>query len=482
MARYTMLLLVSLVSTSAVALEIPLTYQRYTADKKGFQGQSAPYPVTNETTRPDGEWKLPKLVSKVPLYQIIRLAGQERLLIVDQKSPDDKFYSRIYFDFNGNRDLTDDPPVDRAVEGRDSWFPARFPRFDVVLPVRGKPLPFSLGVFVPGAEPGLGEWLISHLSGERPTLFVDILCECSGEFDLGGQHYSIHLWDMNSNGFLDDVLGARVPNREPAVTGPQGDCDFIILSAGDQEAGFTMLPLTNKLVLGDSLFDVTVNLTEDRLVLTPFAGAVGTVKLNATFESMTLFCAEPKFSITLSHPPSTAALPPTVALPCGIYSLQGYSMSCKDNAGEEWNVCGSGDNETQTMTVVNGEEKPIPFGEPFAPKVFLLEGGIQHGFFGTKAVLGFSMYGAGRETVRSLAKTIPPGTTGVVYPFAKDPTYKMVNSDGHVVAQGRFTHGYGSQEYASVWNGARPGTYRVQCSFEPGPFKFEAKEQTLQVQ
>ncbi len=45
---------------------------------------------------------------------MVKMAGGERLMILDRKEKGDKFYTLLHFDSNGNGDLTDDPVQKRG--------------------------------------------------------------------------------------------------------------------------------------------------------------------------------------------------------------------------------------------------------------------------------------------------------------------------------------------------------------------------------
>ncbi|MFA6239585.1 MAG: hypothetical protein WC655_01575, partial [Candidatus Hydrogenedentales bacterium] len=103
----------------AVALDVPLKYVLHPLDP----GDHHPYGdqrLQMKPAVPAGEWKLPSLVGKTPLYGIAEFGDKKYLLVLDSTIPADTFYSRLYFDANANRDLTDEPALDGSYkwEGR----------------------------------------------------------------------------------------------------------------------------------------------------------------------------------------------------------------------------------------------------------------------------------------------------------------------------------------------------------------------------
>ena len=81
-------------TTAAFALDVPLTYVRHSDEKDSFRPFSFAQ-VQPTIERPAGDWNLPELKSKTPLYAFAELGDKECLLILDRQNADDFFFNRL---------------------------------------------------------------------------------------------------------------------------------------------------------------------------------------------------------------------------------------------------------------------------------------------------------------------------------------------------------------------------------------------------
>ena len=88
--------------------------------------------------------KLPALVAKDPLIRMVKVGDKSRLIVADQKTAASGFYDRVYFDSNGNGDLTDDGvcDADRVTTSTD-YKSASFPAIATTVVVDGKEYPYA---------------------------------------------------------------------------------------------------------------------------------------------------------------------------------------------------------------------------------------------------------------------------------------------------------------------------------------------------
>ena len=83
-----------------------------------------------------------------PLYGVAKLGSKRYGFVLDNKDEKSKGYDRLYFDLNGNGDLTDDKPID-ALPSKDrtsssaTFDQSDFPRVDLTIDVDGKKLAYS---------------------------------------------------------------------------------------------------------------------------------------------------------------------------------------------------------------------------------------------------------------------------------------------------------------------------------------------------
>jgi len=88
-----------------------------------------------------------KYVSQEPFRSVARLGTGRFAFVLDAKDEKSKGYDRLYFDLNGNGDLTDDKPIDAVADrspravGQPGYTYHQFPRADLSIPVEGKSRP-----------------------------------------------------------------------------------------------------------------------------------------------------------------------------------------------------------------------------------------------------------------------------------------------------------------------------------------------------
>jgi hypothetical protein len=100
--------------TAAFAIDVPLKYQKHPAESEDFYPYgSNGFKVTLK--KPSGDWTFPAFVSGKALYTLVKIGDAERLCVLDKQKEDAEFYNRIYFDSNGNNDLTDDAVLDGTI-------------------------------------------------------------------------------------------------------------------------------------------------------------------------------------------------------------------------------------------------------------------------------------------------------------------------------------------------------------------------------
>jgi hypothetical protein len=143
-----------------------------------------------------------KYLAKNPFRNAARLGSKWYGFVLDQKEEASKGYDRLYFDLNGNGDLTDDQPIDalprpESRELSDSYVENQFPRVDLPIDVEGKKLDYSF-------------FLEADRYGTGPQIYVSVSLRsavyCRGEIALDGKTIPIAVLDHNSNGRFDDVI------------------------------------------------------------------------------------------------------------------------------------------------------------------------------------------------------------------------------------------------------------------------------------
>ena len=425
----------------ASALDVPLAYVRSEPGATELPPGGNLFLEAGKQP-PAGEWKLPPLASKTPLYSLVRLAGQERLMIMDRQGAKDSFYNLIYFDANGNRDLTDDLPLKGNVVTEGSRIRSKFPPIDFAATIDGKPLVYSV---IPQVERfflgSVTEFLVRVLGVDvdQPMIRLRPNCAYVGELDVEGQRFHITLGDRDVNGRFDDRLRSFPSSRQDTPAEYAGD--FVEIQAADDTSPKLLQMLGDLLVIRGTLFEVHVDVAAGKMSLLPCERAIAPVKLPGEFETLTLRtdAAIPK-GVMMYRPAQT------VPLPCAAYRLVQYDLLRKDGQGDVWTLNAKDTNECKPILVAGGQDNTMAYGEPFSPIVTVRDGKIQRSFFwGASAKLDLAIKGAGNEKVDEIAHvsgdrtTLPLSAMNSRSPQA--PRYKVAKPGGEVVSQGTFEYG-----------------------------------------
>ncbi|MBX7256244.1 MAG: hypothetical protein K1Y02_07765 [Candidatus Hydrogenedentes bacterium] len=423
-----------------LALEVPL---RYFSPPMGLENarRSGTQCVTVSQTPPPGEWKLPPMVARIPLFGLAKLGDAKHLIVLDCANPSDQFYTRFLFDANANRDLTDDP----VVTGRCHWESdghrvSMRSRQGIELDVltgEGK-THYEFDFEVQGGFstrfPDIGD--SSNLHDIRIYLYSRNWYVTA--LDIDGTRYGIEIDDRNMNGRFGDT--ARIP--PDLVRGNRLICEGDRIHISD-EGGYDYyneMNLTDKLALGDKLFKVQVDTAGLRLILTPITENLSAIKIPEGVERLVVLDANGSTGIAAFRPGKV------LRVPAGEYRLQFYQLLRKDKEGDLWRLNANGIAYDQTVTATTGAEAVLAMGEPFRPVV---KGRIlsrDASYTGQpESRLAFGVCGKGNEMVTDLSRirgnssAIAMSTT--INHRPKEPTYKVVSKDGEVVAQGQFEYG-----------------------------------------
>jgi hypothetical protein len=187
-------------------------------------------------------------------------------------------YNRLYFDLNGNGDLTDDKPVEADSHNTYSNFSFSrfaFPRVDMTVDIDGAKLDYSFLVdgYV-NVQPEFGYAMVS----------LNAAAYREGDITLDGQKHHVVLIDFNSNGRFDDegkihaeaALGGR-------LAADSGDVLWVDPDPGksgfvfpyDWTSGSDRLPVSKRVNIAGKYYDLKISPAGDRLTLTPATVAMG---------------------------------------------------------------------------------------------------------------------------------------------------------------------------------------------------------------
>lgn len=438
-------------AASALAVDIPLKFVKFPDGATGF----VPAGMTSLKLMlepPAGEWKLPKWTTEKPLFGVVKIGSAERLLALDRQKSEDKYYNRIYFDANANRDLTDDPIVDGKEEfdSRGPFCRVKFGAVDTTIEAEGKMLPYSVRPEL--MVMNLAQYSESNLDPRILPRYVNCTlrsnCAYTGEFNIAGRTYSVTLADTNGNGSFNDVFEIRkfpIPRR--LAVSAQGD-SFYISSDGKPDAIDRMI-YGDWLVIGDKLFKVSVSSAKGMMILTPVKENLVSLKLAMLPERLSISMEDGKNCIMIFQPAQT------IMIPLGRYRLFSYEVFKEDEQGDLWRLCANGTTDTPYFTVGEKDSAVLEFGEPYVPAVTIpnRQQGItvtvqgQTKRLSPRASLGLNIEGKGNEFITDLSR-IKGDKTKISLSQKKnfghrptEPTYVITKADGEVVTKGFFEYG-----------------------------------------
>jgi hypothetical protein len=417
-----------------LALEVPLVYQQYSGDEKTFH----PYGFATlkfTSSPPPGTWKLPSFVSSRPAYALVRFAEQDRLVVLDQQKAKDNFYNRLYFDSNANRDLTDDPVVGTKIDQDDYSMSATFPVTDTTVLVDNTEMPYRFTVsasYFKGDDQPKGRFDWTRLFGS-----VSAQCAYRGEFDLDGKQYRVWLGDTNANARFDDKASANSVEQRAQTRRIDASGDQFYLTTEREVFAWDRQVLSDQLLVGGQLLDLHISPTQNVLTLTPFAGELAPLTLPYAPERLSIYTQDEKHFMAIYRPSDTLMIPP------GSYRLLAYEVLRNDDQGDGWTLSAAATPDCTPVTVQKAAEPALAFGEPYNLLAQVEKSPPQENSGAVR--LAFTARGTGMEVVTDLARVSGNKTRIAMSPKSKqrpkEPTYKIVDPSGELVAQGQFEYG-----------------------------------------
>ena len=447
------LILFVLASTTAPGMDVPLEYVKHTG--RGFSPQGH-LRVDNVLQPPEGEWKLPQLHSKLPIYNLVELGDRKHLLVLDRQQPGSPFYNRIYFDANANGDLTDDPAIDGSFNLRGGCCITDFKAIDATVLIDGKSLSYS---FMPNVhfhpksaktKPvkkstasklkrllGGGDSDTSKNPSDQIEMSQEDLrgnkgfslrtnCYYKGRFNLEGSDYQVQLGDTDLNGCFGEMKPTIQQNDKIYLAGGNDS-----IQRNDGQACGDML------MIGDKLFGSKVSTAEGKMTLAPMTEGLGTLDLAAAPERMVLYSTEPEHTVVIYRAGKQ------IQIPAGQYKLFNYDLRSKDEWGDGWRLLAEATGEFKPVTVASGQPTTLAFGEPYTGRIELNERDIAKVRRGNNSIrLNFNIYGSVGERV---AEVLHVSGNQTQIPRASNkpipPKYRITQADGELVTQGKFEYG-----------------------------------------
>jgi len=358
--------------------------------------------------------KEPKYTSEKPLRGVARLGSKQFLLALDAVGTKPEGYNRLYFDANGNGDLTDDEPVNTKDIGGSQTSKRTHTAFRNVkapLDIDGVQLEYIFDLDGDSFQLGTGAYT-------RVTLTSAVVRE--GQIDVGGKKVRLLLVDHNSNGRFDDR--AEVHSQGQRAFLAVGDV-FLFnpgarksrSPAADRAPDYLFV---NRLVcIGGHFYKLEVTPAGDQLKLEPAELITGHV-----------MSSSPKYRVVVYNDDYGVLLiggtkVRKVVLPEGEWKLASYTIHVP---GGRTTVTAEYPGDSHPISVKKDNTTELPLGAPFRPVVTASR------IDGKKVSLTLTIVGKGGERCTSFfIKGRQPA----------NPGFKVLAEDGRVVYTGKFEFG-----------------------------------------
>ena len=354
----------------------------------------------------------PKYVFQAPFRGVVKLAGRSYGFALDAAGAKAVGYDRLYFDANGNGDLTDDPKVSatEAAQTGPTVSQSQFPRVNVTLDVGGEKVEhaFMLGV-------------VCSLAGGKfqATASVYSAVAREGYVTQGKKRTKVLLVDGNSNGRFDDVVSVN-PN------GSLAEGDLLLINPNTKKGpsadgmGTDRNLVAKTVCIGRSFYRMSVAPDGGKLKLEPTQLQLGCVV--SAGHSYRAVLSSDDFGVVVI----TGARGQKVVLAEGTWKVINYILDATGAGGKRTAVEASYGNNQPTVTVEKGETAELPFGGAFRAIVTSGRGKDN------KIALRLEIVGPSGEKCRSIlvGGGRPP-----------KPRFVIKDANDKIVHQGEFEYG-----------------------------------------
>ena len=364
----------------------------------------------NETDFLNAVKTQPKYNAPLPFRGLAKLGSGKYCFALDLAKSQSTGYDRLYFDKNGNGDLTDDKPIDASSVTTPSpgMVQSQFPAVDVSLDVDGKTLDYA---FIMNA--------ICRRSATdayaTASLYAAVVRE--GSIAQGNKQTKLLLVDHNSNGRFDDTV-----TIQPSGTPAEGDLLLVNpnpknnLSA-DATMGRDRNFVSKTVCLGKDFYRMEVTPSGESVKLTPTKLDLGNVSNSSPGYRTVLFCED--YGVLMLGGMKDQKIP----LPTGEWKVLNYTI---DTGGAGTSVTATFGDEPSSVTVEKAKTVKLPFGAPYHAVV------TAHRTNASQVSLSLAISGVGGERCTSfyINKSRPP-----------KPLFVVKDKDGKAVHQGSFEYG-----------------------------------------
>ena len=255
--RILVVLLVASVGMPVIAqtIEVPLTFQKPPQEEAGMligYYRAEPVPVTGV-----------KAPSDRAAVSSFTLQGRDYYFASERAKETDEFYSRLYFDANGNKDLTDDAfqegVKEQANENVAFW---RFDPFGIEYQLEGQTLPYNVKImFIQFKQE-------QSVPAQGPSYQILSVGVWTGSFNHRGKAYTISFGDSNFDGDYGTRLKHVPLENAPDYLYFEGD-RFCVGAGSFSSAAYGAMALSEHVLIGDDLYRLEVRTAQRKAILTP---------------------------------------------------------------------------------------------------------------------------------------------------------------------------------------------------------------------
>jgi hypothetical protein len=391
-------------------------------------------------------------------------------------------YSRLYFDFNHNGDLTDDKVIELPAESQPgerelygtNYASFEFPRIDVKIDVDGTKVDHSF--FLQGRAISTTNYCNVYVS------VSSAVCR-EGDITLAGKRHHLVLLDYNSNGRFDDQtkISGNIHLANGQLYPEQGDMLLVDPKIDDTSSDSPYDPtasdfrhyVSKMISIDGRWYDLKVSPAGDKLTLTPSTVALG--KITNRNESFTAVIYGERgflrihgakdtpisvpegqwklFSYTITQAAVPRPVKPaakagtektTEAKPAKKGSLAGFlsnlllgETTIREDEESETAVArpsvvsATATDKYKAVTVRKGETVELPFGPPYTPTVTAMSyPGLN--VQAEQLSLAMTLVGVGGEACTNMS--VAGGRPG-------KPNFTITDPKGKVIQQGSFEYG-----------------------------------------
>ena len=351
----------------------------------------------------------PNYAIPLPFRGVAKLGSRQYGFALDASGPQAGGYNKLYFDLNGNGDLTDDKPIAAAkvAPAVGGISQSQFPRVDITLEVDGKSIEYAFfmsAIFQP--------------TYATASLYAAAIRE--GYIAQGTKRTKLLLVDHNSNGRFDDTV-----TLERGGTASEGDLLLINPNPRDKLSGDVTMGRDRNFVsktvcIGGNFYRMEVPPTGEKLKLTPTKLALGNVTNPSPAYRAVLYCED--YGVVMAGGTSNQKIP----LPEGTWKVANYTIDASAFTGGSRTAITATFGEPAAVTVASGETAKLPFGAPYHASVTASRSE------GNKVYLSLSIVGAAGERCTSFY------VNGARPP---QPRFVIKDKEGKTVHQGQFEYG-----------------------------------------